>query len=87
MVERILDVIMLKCLTQTFALMRWTEVYHKDDANYDYVKDKKGQLVVTRRRHMNKNVPTLILSNDTGVLSYLWLCYTFSPLMVVMDFD
>lgn len=78
---------MLKCLTQSFALMRWTELFHKEDAGYDFVKDKKGELYVNNRNYINKSEPTLILANDPGVLSYLWLCYQFSPLMVVMDFD
>lgn len=52
--ERLIDKIMLKCLTQTFALMRWSETFHKDDEAFDFVKQKKGELIVYHRDYISK---------------------------------
>merc|ERR1712060_38471 len=53
--ERLIDKVIVKCLMQTFALMRWTEVFHKEDKEFDFVKAKKGELVVDRKKHINGN--------------------------------
>ena len=54
--------------------MRWTEVFHKEDTDFDFVKAKKGTLVVNRRLYIDAAAnPTLIIANDTSVLQYLWL--------------
>ena len=71
---------------QSFAMMRGVEEFHKDDANFDFVKAKQGKLIVDRSKHINANEPTLILANDTSVLGYLWLINKMSPLFVTMDF-
>ena len=85
--ERLTDKTLCKCLLQTFALMRWTEVFHKEDAGFDFVKAKQGTLVVNRRKQIIPTEPTLILANDTSVLGYLWLINQLSPLIVTMDYD
>jgi len=84
--ERLIDKTMLKCLMQSFAMMRGVEGFHKDDVSFDFVKAKQGKLVVDHRKHINANEPTLILANDTSVLGYLWLINRLSPLFVTIDF-
>ena len=72
--ERLLDKIFTEVLLQIFGVTRWTEVFHKDDTDYNYVKAKKNELFVNRKKYINPGAdPTLIISNDTSVLQYIWL--------------
>ena len=68
--------------------MRCNELFHKDDAEFDFVKSKQGKLFVDRGKHIDGGkAPTLLLANDTCVLQHLWLICAFSPLFCTMDFD
>ena len=71
--ERLIDRFVTRIVLKTFAVMRAVEVYHKDDSGFDFVKARKGELVVDRKKYVNTNEATLIIANDTSVLEYLWL--------------
>lgn len=51
-VERLVDMVFVKVIMQTFALMRWQETFHKEDAEFDFVKAKTGKLFVDRSKHI-----------------------------------
>ena len=85
--ERCIDLVLGRVLVQTFALMRVTQVFHKEDADFDFVKAKQNRLFVDAGKQIEARESTLLLANDTGVLSFLWLVSPFSPLVVTMDFD
>lgn len=85
--ERLIDIVLTRIVLQTFAVMRHQELFHKDDAGFDFVKAKKGELFVHRSKFINAAEPTLLLANDTSVLQWLWLQVYYSPVYVVMDYD
>mmetsp|Transcript_35605 Transcript_35605/g.46858 ORF Transcript_35605/g.46858 Transcript_35605/m.46858 type:complete len:111 (-) Transcript_35605:569-901(-) len=86
--ERFIDLVLVKVVMQAFALMRWQELFHKDDAEFDFVKAKTGKLFVSRSKHIDAGShPTLLLANDTGILEHLWLINAFSPLFCATDID
>ena len=88
LMERLIDLLVGYIIQQLFALMRRSETYHKEDANFDFIKSKKGLLSVSRGNHIKPmSEATLLLCNDTSVLEHVWLMTTFSPVLVVMDFD
>ena len=85
--ERLIDRYLTRIVLQTFAVMRCTEVFHKDDSGFDFVKARKGELVVDRKKYIYPNEATLIIANDTSVLEFLWLQVSYSPVYVTMDYD
>ena len=52
-VERLIDLIFIKVIMQTFALMRWQELFHKEDAEFDFVKSKTNKLFVDYAKHIS----------------------------------
>ena len=85
--ERMIDKMFTEVMLQIFAVMRWTEVFHKDDTDFDFVKAKKGELFVNRRKYIDAGKdPTIIIANDTSVMEYIWLQSQFSPVFVTMDY-
>ena len=85
--ERFTDKFVMKIILQAFAIMRWTEVFHKDDADFDFVKAKTNKLFVDKSKHIKASEPTLLIANDTSVLQHIWIVNQFSPVFVTMDLD
>lgn len=88
MVERLIDWTFCKILVQTFSLNRVAESFHREDASYDFVKQKTGKLVVDRSKHFTAqgSEPTLLIANDTCCLQFVWLWQVLSPVLVTMDY-
>ena len=64
-----------------------TTTFHNKDAEFDFVKNKRGDLVVSARKHISSSQPNLILCNETCPIQFAYLEGSFAPLYATMDFD
>ena len=76
-----------KLLLTAFASQKFNLSFHTKDDGYDFIKQKKGELVVDVRKHISSREMNLLLCNETCVIQFAYLMMTFAPLFTTMDFD
>ena len=76
-----------KLLLTAFAAQKTNLTFHKDDAEYDLIKFKKGLSTVNPRKHIRSREANLLLSNETCVIQFIYLATTYAPIFSTMDFD
>ena len=85
--ERFFQWVHSRLLITAFAAQKVTTTFHNKDAEFDFVKNKRGDLVVSARKHIRSSQPNLILSNETCPIQFAYLEGNFAPLYATMDFD
>lgn len=84
--EQLFSLLFGGSMLSSFATNIVTEEYHKKDSNFDFIKAKKGELVVDIWKNVKKE-PTILVCNNTSIAQNLYLDKKFSPLFVSLDFD
>ena len=61
--------------------------FHQKDEEFNFVKQKKGELHVDARKHIRSHDLNILLCNETCVIQYIYLMEAYAPLFVTMDID
>ena len=76
-----------KLLLSTYASSKVKETFHQKDEEFNFIKQKKGELHVDARKHIRSKDLNILLCNETCIIQFVYLMTTYAPLFTTMDFD
>ena len=73
MYEKFYVKVIANVLLGAFAVGNPDATYHQSDTSFNIVKQRKGELIVDKTKHVADSENNLILCNDTSISEYMYL--------------